>query len=101
MTDNTSGGYAVYEKVATDAGGNIAYAFIGAGVIWLLTKFWLGAAKALFWVAAALMALSVAHFSVVLISGAIAWALSWKMKAHHFREKWLWASTATRLVEQI
>jgi len=44
MVDDTSGGYAVYEKVATDAGGNIAFTFIGLGIIWLLTKFWLVAA---------------------------------------------------------
>jgi hypothetical protein len=96
MADDTLG-HRVYEKVASDAGGNIAFAFIGSGVIWLFTKIWLGAAKVLFWVAATLMALSVAHFTVVLLAGAIAWA----MNAPQVREKWLWVSTAIRFFEQI
>jgi hypothetical protein len=96
MADDTSGGYAIYEKVATDAGGTIAFAFIGAGVIWLLTKFWLGAAKVLFWVAAAVMALSVAHFLLVIGAGAIASM----MKSSPARNKWLWMSAGARLLEQ-
>lgn len=94
-------GYPVYEKVATDAGGNIAFALIGTGVIWLVAKFWLGAAKVLFWVAAAVMALSAAHFLVVLLAGLLSVIFSWKMKTPHVREKWLWVSTAARLIEQI
>jgi hypothetical protein len=95
MANNTTG-YAVYEKVARDAGGNIAFAFIGLGIIWLLAKFWLGAAKVLFWVAAAMMVLSVVHFLVVVTAGAAA-----SMKAGPARDKWLWASAGARLVEQI
>jgi hypothetical protein len=96
MADDTSG-YAVYEKVATDAGGNVAFAFIGLGVIWLFTKFWLGAAKVLFWVAAAVMVLSVAHFLLVIAAGAVVSM----MKASPARNKWLWASAGARLLEQI
>jgi hypothetical protein len=76
---------------------NIGVAFLGAGIIWLFTKFWLDAAKMLFWVGATLMALSVAHFTVVLLAGAIAWA----MNAPQAREKWIWASTAVRFSELI
>jgi multisubunit Na+/H+ antiporter MnhC subunit len=90
-------GHRVYKKVAPDAFSNIGFAFLGAGIIWLFTKFWLGAAKVLFWVAATLMALSVAHFAVVLLAGAIAWAIN----GPQAREKWIWASTAVRFLEQI
>jgi hypothetical protein len=96
MADDTSG-YAVYGKVATDAGGNVAFAFIGLGIIWLVTKIWLGAAKVLFWVAAAVMVLSVAHFLFVVAAGAIASM----MKSSPARDKWLWASAGARLLEQI
>jgi hypothetical protein len=96
MADDTSG-YAVYEKVAVDAGGNIAFAFVGLGVMWLLAKFWLGVAKVLFWIAAGVMALSVAHFLFVIAAGAVASI----PKASPTRNKWLWASTGARLLEQI
>jgi hypothetical protein len=96
MTDEKTG-YAVYEKVATDAGGNVAFAFIGLGIIWLLSKFWPGVAKVLFWIAAAIMLLGVAHFLFVVAAGAVA-----SIPKHSpTRDKWLWASTGARLLEQI
>jgi hypothetical protein len=96
MADNTAG-YAVYEKVATEAGRNAAFAFIGLGIVWLLSKFWLGAAKVLFWGAAAFSLLGVAHFLIVIAAGAVASM----MKSSPARNKWLWASAGARLLEQI
>jgi hypothetical protein len=90
-------GYAFYEKVATDAGGNVAFAFIGLGVIWLCTKLWLAGARGLFWLAAGGMALSVAHFLIVTAAGAIA---SMRPILGHDR-RWLWAGVAARFVEII
>jgi hypothetical protein len=97
MADDTSGGYSIYEKVASDVGGNIAFALIGLGIIWFFAKFWLAAATVLFWAAAVVMALSVAHFLVVFSAGAILWAT----KRPPARNKWMWAATAARLLEQI
>jgi hypothetical protein len=96
MADDKTG-YAVYEKVATDAGGNVAFAFIGFGIIWLISKFWLGTAKVLFWIAAAIMLLSVAHFLFVVAAGAVASIPRYSPT----RNKWLWASAGARLFEQI
>jgi len=90
-------GYAFYEKVATDAGGNIAFAFIGLGVIWLCAKFWLAGARGLFWLAAGVMALSVAHFLMVTAAGAIT---SMRPVPGHDR-RWLWGGVATRFIEMI
>jgi hypothetical protein len=97
MSDQPATGYAVYEKVAADIGRNIALSFIGVGIIWLIARFWLGAAKVLFWVAAAVTALGVAHFLFVLLAGTITWMTG----RPGSRERWLWAATAARLVEQI
>jgi hypothetical protein len=96
-------GFAFYEKVETDAGGNIAFAFIGLGVIWLFSRFWLGAAKVLFWGAAAVMALSVAHFLFVSAMGTIAWAAKSfaPLAADLPSWRWLWVATAVRLLEQV
>jgi hypothetical protein len=96
MADEKSG-YAVYEKVATDAGGNVAFAFIGLGVIWLLSKFWPGVAKILFWIAAAISLLGIAHFVIVVAAGAVGSI----PKDSPTRDKWLWASAGARLVEQV
>jgi hypothetical protein len=100
MEDSTPG-HAIYQKVAANAFSNIGFAFLGVGVIWLITKFWVGAAEVLFWVAATVTVLCVAHFLVVLLAGAISLIFSWKMKTPQVREKWLWVSTAVRLLEQI
>jgi hypothetical protein len=100
--DETTG-FAFYEKVATDAGRNAAFAFIGLGVIWLLSRLWLGGAKVLFWADATIVALGVAHFMFVTAAGAIAWAgkRSFPLRADQPSWKWLWAGTAARLVEQV
>ena len=84
-------------------GNNIAFAFIGSGIIWVCSRVWLGAAKVLFWSAAALMALSVAHFLFVAAAGAIAWALKRgaPLGGDQPSWKWLWGATAARLVEQV
>ena len=83
--------------MATDAGGNVTFAFIALGVIWVCGKFWLTGARGLFWLAAGLMALSVAHFLIVVVAGAIA---SVRRIPGHDR-RWLWAGAAARLVEII
>jgi hypothetical protein len=103
MTDDKPIGFAYYEKVATDAGGNIAFAFIGLGVIWLCGRFWPGVSKVLFWVATALTALNVIHFILVLAAGTIAWSTKrlTPLAENHPGWKWLWAATAARLFEQI
>ena len=102
VTADERTGWAFYEKVATDAGGNIAFAFIGLGVIWVFSRVWLGAAKVLFSGAAAVMALSIAHFPFVSAMGAIAWAGKFPpLSADQPSWKWLWAGTAARLVEQV
>jgi len=97
MANDIPTGYPVYERVATDAGRNAAFAFIGLGVIWVLSKFWFGAAKVLFWIDAAIMLLGVAHFLIVVVAGAVGSI----PKDSPTRNKWLWASTGARLVEQI
>ncbi len=97
MAQQDPTGYAFYEKAATDAGGNIAFAFIGLGVIWLCARFWLSGARGLFWLAACVTVLSVVHFSVVVVAGAI---VSVRPIPGHDR-RWLWAGAAARLVEQI
>jgi len=101
VTAEQKTGFAFYEKVATDAGGNIAFTFIGSGIIWVCSRVWLGAAKVLFWGAAALMALSLAHFLFVSAAGAIAWAIKAPLPAGQPSWKWLWAGTAARIVEQV
>ena len=103
MTADATTGFKFYERVATDAGGNIAFAFIGLGVIWLLNRFWLGAARVLFWTAAVVVVLGVAHFLFVTAAGALAWAgkRSFPLPADQPGWKWLWAGTAARLVEQV
>jgi hypothetical protein len=100
--DETTG-FAFYEKVATDAGRNAAFAFIGLGIIWLFSRFWLGAAKVLFWIDAAMVALGAAHFLFVTAMGALAWAMKRvaPLPANQPSWKWLWAGTAARLVEQV
>jgi len=88
-------------RIPTDAGGNIAFAFVGLGVIWLFSRFWLGAAKVLFWGAAAVMALSVAHFLFVSAMGTIAWATNRFAPVQNRPSwKWLWAANAARLFEE-
>jgi hypothetical protein len=103
VTTDEKTGFAFYEKVATDAGGNIAFAFIGLGIIWLFSRVWLGAAKVLFWAAAALTAFGLAHFLIVTAAGAIAWAgkRSFPLPTGQPSWKWLWGATAARLVEQV
>ena len=103
MTNEQPSGFAFYEKVATDAGRNITFAFIGCGIIWLVSRFWFGAAKVLFWVTAAVTALGVVHFLLVTSAGAIAFATKrlTPLAQGHPGWKWLWAGTATRLLEQI
>ena len=97
MTQQGPTGYAFYEKVATNAGGNIAFAFIGLGVIWFCAKFWLTGARGLFWLAAGMIALSVAHFLMVIVAGGIA---SMRPIPDHDR-RWLWAGAAARFIEII
>jgi len=94
--EETSVGYKIYEKVATDAGGNIAFAFIGVGIIWLVERIFPTAARVLFWIAAGVMGLSVIHFTVVTLSGVIA---SWQIERSSRR--WLWGAQGARLVELI
>lgn len=102
MTADETTGFAFYEKVATDAGRNAAFAFIGLGVIWLLSRFWLGAAKVLFWGDAAMTALGAVHFAFYSLMGAPAWTTKsfFPVLAVRLGWKWLWAATAARLVEQ-
>ena len=103
MTADKPTGFAYYEKVATDAGRNITFTFIGLGVIWLCGRFWPGVSKVLFWVATALAALNVIHFTLVLAAGAIAWSTKrfTPLAADHPGWKWLWAATAARFLEQL
>ena len=88
-------GYPVYEKVAADAGHNITFAFIGAGAIWLLSMVWLGGAKMLFWIALAVMALSILHFLFTSITGVFV------LLSNRQASKWLLAANAARLVEEV
>lgn len=101
-TDEVSG-FAFYEKVAADAGRNTAFAFLGLGVIWLFSRFWLGGAKVLFWGDAAFVALGAAHFLLITAAGALAWAGKRfaPLPADQPSWKWLWAGTAARLMEQV
>jgi hypothetical protein len=88
-------GYPVYEKVAADAGRNITFAFIGAGVIWLLSTVWLDGAKILFWIALAVMALSILHFLFTSITGVFV-LLTSRQTSKRFL-----AANAARLVEEV
>jgi len=97
MAQESPNGYQFYKKVATDAGGNVTFAFFGLGVIWLFAKLWLTGARGLFWLAAGVMALSVAHFLIVVVAGAI--ASMWRIPGHDRR--WLWTGAAARLIEII
>lgn len=103
MTADETTGFAFYEKVASDAGRNSAFAFIGLGVIWLFSRFWFSGAKVLFWGDAAMTALGAAHFVFYSAMGALAWATKSFGPALAVRPgwKWLWAATAARLVEQV
>jgi hypothetical protein len=95
----TPEGYKFYEKVAADAGANITFAFIGAGVIWLIGRWFSTAARVLFWIDAALMAWTIVHFVVVTVAGVIVSAPG-PISGQPPR-RWLWAAQAARFVELI
>jgi hypothetical protein len=88
-------GYPVYDKVATDAGRNIIFAFAGTGVIWLLSRVWLDGARIAFWIALGVMALSIFHFLFTTVAGFLV-LLSGRQTS-----RWVWAANAARLLEEV
>lgn len=88
----------VYQKVASSAGENIATAFFIAGVIWLLSKIWLGAAKVLFWIALIIKVLGIIHFAFTTILGIVA---VFALLTGRQSLKWPLSAFYVRLVEQV
>lgn len=92
-------GYKLYEKVAADAGGNIAFAFIGTGIIWLVARWAPIFARLLFWLGAALMTWAIVHFIVVTAAGVVVSARG--PIVGQPPRRWLWAAQAARFIELI
>lgn len=85
--------YEVYQRVATDVGGNITYALIEVGFIWLIRRSWPFLAKAVFWIGAAVGALHVLHVLYVTTLGVM--AATFGARASN----WLWGANVARVVE--
>ena len=90
MTDDDR---VLYQKVARDAGGNIAFAWLVVAVVWVLSGLWMPAAKALFWVGAAVLAVDLVRY--VLLTGA---GIVLATKGQH-NGKWIWAANLALLIE--
>ena len=92
-TQERDPGYEVYQHVATDVGGNITYAFIAVGLIWLIRKGWPLLAKTLFWIGSTVGALHVLHVLFVTTLGIMAAARGVRAS------RWLWGANVARVLE--
>ena len=91
--------YAVYEKVATDATGNVIWAFVAAGLVWLLSKVWLMGAKVCFWGGVVLETVNVLHLLFVTAAGVFVHISDAIVHKKRPGRSWLWAGNVVRLVE--
>ena len=89
------GGYAFYERVARDVGGNIAFTWIGVAVVWIANALWLFGAKALFWAGTAFAVLTLIQVAGLTVAG-----IALAAKGHR-ESGWTWAANAARVVEVI
>ena len=89
-------GRAFYDRVATDAGQNMAYVPFALGFFWMIAHIWPSAGRVLFWLAAAFMAYTVFHFAVVILAGILV-----ATTRNEANTRWHWASLLIRFVELI
>jgi len=88
-------GYALYERVARDVGGNIAFTWIAVAVLWVVNAFWILGAKVLFWVGAAMAALTLIQVAGLTVASTVL-----AIKGHR-ESGWTWAANAARVVEVV